>query len=285
MKIHGIHNIFLFLALACSPKVEYEGHRGARGLFPENTLPAMEAALEYGMDVLEMDVVLTADSVAVLSHEPWISPEICLPDTGTLPDSLIPINRLSLNELRRFDCGSKPHPRFPEQQKMAVSKPSLRSVLQATEAWAKAHGREVKYDIETKVHPEWDGRYTPSVETVVRAIVRELEYLEIEPARVVIQSFDPRSLIFLRSWKPEYPLALLVEEPKNPEARIAPLGFTPEIYSANHEELTPGMIRAAHGLGMKVVAWTVNDTARMRELEALGVDGIITDYPNRVTRR
>lgn len=132
------NSLFSLLAVGCvqGNQVVYQGHRGARGEAPENCWAAMEVALEHGVTTLELDVCLTADGVVVLSHEPWLSEEICTYASGkSLPDSAIYLKDLRYDELIQFDCGSRAHPRFPEQRKQPTSKPSFASIVRQARLW------------------------------------------------------------------------------------------------------------------------------------------------------
>lgn len=264
---------------------DVQGHRGARGLLPENTIPGFLRALDLGVTTLEMDAVVTADSQVVLSHEPWFSSTIChLPSGEPVPadrEEAYRIFEMPYEEVARFDCGSRGHPAFPEQEPRATSKPLLRDVIQAAEAYAAAQGLpDVRYNIETKAWPEWDDVLTPGPETFTRLLLGVLDETDVRQ-RATIQSFDPRTLQVARRLDPSLSLALLIGEASGLEENLAALGFTPAIYSPNHHLVDEDMVEAAHARGMLVIPWTVNTLEEMRRLKALGVDGLITDYPNR----
>jgi glycerophosphoryl diester phosphodiesterase len=132
---------------------------------PENTIPAFLEALKYPIKTLELDVVISADSQVVISHEPWFSAEICSRADGeAFPEEKAEprIFQMTLAEIATYDCGTKPHPRFPEQKKMKVSKPSLREMVSAVERYCEVNQREKPlYNIELKARPEWDDELTP----------------------------------------------------------------------------------------------------------------------------
>jgi glycerophosphoryl diester phosphodiesterase len=195
-------------------QVDVQGHRGWRGMYPENTLTGFVAALELGVDVLEMDVVLSADGHPVVSHEPWMNPEICLgPEgKGLKRNKRINIYRLTLEEIRAYNCGTLRHPRFPDQRLEAEGKPSLAEVLQVCEAWSKAHpGISFGYNIEIKRKPSWENRYCPPVPEFCDEVLKVIRAEGLKE-RCVIQSFDPEVLEYLHRHAPEYPLAFLVEK-------------------------------------------------------------------------
>ncbi len=267
------------------PKFDLQGHRGARGLKPENTIPAFIAALDYGVTTIELDVVITKDNQVVVSHEPWMSHEFCLnPDSTPIlkaGESSFSIYKMEYNEVKKFDCGLKVYPRFPEQEKMPAYKPLLSDVIAAVEDHIKSYSQyEVDYNIEIKSEKEGDNKFHPTPE-VFSDIVYQLinQYLPWE--RVVIQSFDFR---VLKYWKKKYPhvrLAALVENKNSMEANLKALGFNPSVYSPEFILLSPQIVRALHQQKIRVIPWTVNEPEDMKRMKSWGVDGLITDYPNR----
>lgn len=296
--------IFIALITACTPdsekgqevlsdsrnakslsQIDLQGHRGARGLMPENTWFAFKKALDLGVKTLEMDVVITKDNKVLVSHEPWFSHEICLTPQGETISSLDEkshrIYEMTFEETKSYDCGSKDHSRFPEQKKMAVSKPLLSSVIDSAEAYAKRIGRPLpQYNIETKTNPSGDGVYHPDPEEFVSLLMDVVEEKGISD-RVIIQSFDFRTLRVVKREYPEVETAALIEKPGSAKNYLQELGFTPDIYSPDYHLVDEELISFAEEKGMKVIPWTVNDKSDMKELIEMGVDGIITDYPDR----
>lgn len=265
---------------------DLQGHRGARGLMPENTIPAFRRALEVGVTTLEMDVVISADSQVVVSHDPWMSSTICsLPSGRPVPAGRgrdYRIFEMTYDEVKQFDCGSRGHPRFPRQKKVAARKPLLREVIQRAEAYTAKHDRPpVFYNIETKAQPEWDGTFHPDPETFTRLLVDVLVETDVV-GRVIIQSFGVRTLQVAREMDEPMRLALLVArgEDRGIEENLQTLGFTPDIYSPDYHLVDAALIEQAHKRGMAVIPWTVNSLEEMRRLQRLGVDGLITDYPD-----
>lgn len=268
-----------------TPKFDLQGHRGARGLKPENTIPSFIEALNQGVTTLEMDVVITKDKQVVVSHEPWMAADICLQPDGTeispKEEKRFNIYEMTYEEVMRFDCGSKGNARFPDQQKMAVHKPLLRDVIVAAEDHIKSFTQyEVDYNIEIKSHPAGDKRFHPQPGEFSELVYKVIsEHLPLE--RVVIQSFDIRVLQYWHKTWPQVRLALLVENQKSPEQNLQELGFTPSVYSPYFKLLTPETIQQLKSAGMRVIPWTVNEKADMQRLRTWGVDGLITDYPDR----
>ena len=278
--------LVLFFYQCESPmEIDIQGHRGARGLVPENTIPAFKTALDHGVTTLELDVVLTQDGRILVSHEPWISAEICQdPEGNEIPEdsaTVFNIYQMDLKEIQTFDCGLKDHPRFPDQQKMAATKPLLSEVISMAESYSKDAGRKPpRYNIEIKSHPSWDNVYHPEPAEFSEMVLAEImKYLPTE--RFNIQSFDFRVLRYVHENHPGIQLTVLIENDKTSEANLAELGFTPQIYSCYYKLLNNSEIQALHARGLKVIPWTVNEKEDMIELIAWGVDGLITDYPDR----
>jgi glycerophosphoryl diester phosphodiesterase len=265
---------------------DLQGHRGCRGLMPENSVEGMKQALELGVKTLEMDVVVTADRKLILSHEPYISAEICLDPSGNEihPEEQYELNifQMNLDEIQSFDCGSKVHPRFPQQKKFPSKKPLLSEVVLKSDAYAIELGRRLPiYNIETKLSPFGDERYHPLPLEFAELLNDEIMKLDIED-RCTVQSFDPRSLIAIHDLNPDIRLVLLFEGTSNYQASINEIPFVPYAFSPDHELLSKEMIDWTQEKGMKVIPWTVNDSERALQLIEWGVDGIITDYPDRV---
>ena len=270
------------------PKFDVQGHRGARGLRPENTIPAFLIALDSGVTTLELDVVITKDKQVVVSHEPWMSPSICLDPTGNaIPEKSqkkFNIYQMTYAEVKAFDCGSKGNEKFPEQQKIKTVKPLLSDVIIAVDVHTKNFTQyEVDYNIEIKSSPEGDGKFHPSVQEYSDIVYKLLDqYLPLE--RIVIQSFDFRVLKYWRDRYPEIRLAALVENLKSVETNLNDLGFSPSIYSPHYKLLTKEKVDYLHHRKIRVIPWTVNEVTEMLSMKGMGTDGFITDYPDRARK-
>jgi len=282
----------IFVVFICSCKspmdIDIQGHRGARGLMPENTIPAFRKALDYGVTTLELDVGITGDRQVLVSHEPWISAEICLDPMGDeIPeDSARSLNIYQMDwvEIQKYDCGLRDHPRFTQQEKMSVSKPLLSEVIQMADKYANELAQSPpKYNIEIKSDPEGDNIYHPEPAEFADLVLGEiLTYLS--PKRFNIQSFDFRILRYVHEQYPEIQLAVLIENDNTSERNLAELGFIPSIYSCYFKTLDQEEIENLHYLGLKVIPWTVNETEDMAQLIAWEVDGLITDFPDRAVK-
>lgn len=266
------------------PEFDLQGHRGARGLLPENTVEGFLRALDLGATTLEMDVVVSADSQIVVSHEPWFSHEICSrPDGSAIgSEDTVSVYALPYDRIRLYDCGKKGHPRFPDQLPRPAHKPLLREVVKAVRTFCRQHHRPMPwFNIETKCSPEWELKgLVPAPELFVQLLHEEVVALGIREF-ACIQSFDVRTLQVLHEMDHGMVCALLVENEKPMEFQLSQLGFVPPIYSPLYTLVNEHEVQKAHDLNMRIVPWTVNEIADMRRLRDWGVDGLISDYPNR----
>lgn len=279
----------LFLT-ACTPmenlNPDIHGHRGCRGLLPENTLPAFIKAAELGCDVLELDVVLSSDNEVVVSHEPWMSSTICKdPDDQPIPLELersLNLFRMTLAQIQAYDCGDLKHPRFPDQEQVSAHKPTLREVVEATDEFALFAGMvNPSYNIEIKSDPAWYGTYQPLPSDYAKRIIQEVDDLGITN-RCIIQSFDPAILEVVHAERPDLVIAFLVENEDGLKKNLERLTFQPQIYSPYFELLGKTDLKDLREANIDLVVWTVNEEKDIRRMLSLGVDGIISDYPDRV---
>ena len=264
-------------------KIDYQGHRGCRGLMPENTIPAFEKALDY-VTTLELDVVVSKDKKIIVSHEPWMSEIYCsLPSGEPITKSEakeIKIYKLDYDQIKEFDCGKRGNPKFPEQQKIAVSKPSLKDMVEYIDNYCLENKKELPwYDIEIKSEEAHYGDMQPQPEEYVRLMLEELYDLNIKD-RCNLQSFDIKILEAIKAQDSEVIIAYLIDNIQGLNKNLKKLSFKPEIYSPYYKFVTKSMVKKCHSKGIKVIPWTVNDQKAMRKLIEFGVDGIITDYPN-----
>ncbi|PST84180.1 glycerophosphodiester phosphodiesterase [Pedobacter yulinensis] len=263
---------------------DVQGKAGARGLAPENTIPGMLTALDLGVSTLEMDAVITRDKKVVLSQEPYFNHEISLSPKGK-PISLkdqkqYNIYKMDYEEVKTFDVGSKVHPRFPGQRKMKAIKPLLEDVIDAVETHIKTNRlAKVDYSIETKLIPKGDGEFQPDPAEFVELIMEVVNRKKIA-RRVIIQSFDMRTLQYLHEKYPKVRTSLLIDEKEPFDNYISQLGFKPTIYSPYSLLVGKGLVDRCHEAGVKIIPWTINSLKELRYLRDLGVDGVITDYPN-----
>lgn len=262
-----------------------QGHRGCRSLLPENTIPAMIKAVDLGVNTLEMDVVITKDKQVILSHEPFFNHEITTKPDGKfvteIEERSLNIYQMTYSATQMYDVGSKPHPRFPNQQKIKVSKPLLVDVIDTVEAYCREKLLSlVNYNIETKTLPAADNIYHPAPPEFVDLLMNVILSKGIEK-RVIIQSFDFRTLQYVHKKHPAIRTAMLIDEKdkRTFDDQLKSLGFTPSIYSPHFSLVTKALIQTCHEKNILVIPWTVNDPAKMKEIQLMGVDGMITDDP------
>jgi glycerophosphoryl diester phosphodiesterase len=247
-------------------RIQVHGHRGARAMRPENTIPAFQYAIGIGVDVLELDMAVTKDNVLVVSHDPTLLPKIC---EGPKPGAAI--HELTLAQLREYDCGKRKNPDFPKQQPVPGTRvPSL------DEVFALGRGNNVQFNIETKIfldRPE----LTPSPEEFVKLVLAEVRKHHLEK-RIILQSFDFRTLHVMKKLAPEIRLAALYEGPPKSFVEIAKEADA-GIISPHYSLVTKEQVAAAHKSGLEVVPWTANTPADWDKLVDAKVDAIISDDP------
>lgn len=280
--------ITLLLAVNLSSiaqQIDIQGHRGARGLLPENTIPSFIRALEEGVTTLELDVVITKDNEVLVSHDHYMSADICSKPNGIAIEKKeadeFNIYEMTYEETQKFDCGIRGHKGFPEQKQIKVSKPLLKDVIEEVERYLKVNNLPaVSYNIEIKSGEGGDFKNHPPVDEFSKLVLEvAMEYLDLE--RFNIQSFDFRVLKYIHENYPQVTLAVLIGSGSDVKGHLKKLGFIPQIYSPHYSLITRDDVSFCHEKGMKVIPWTINDLKAMRATVDKGVDGIITDYPDR----
>jgi glycerophosphoryl diester phosphodiesterase len=247
-------------------RVQVQGHRGARAIFPENTLPAFEYAIGQGVDVLELDMGVTKDGVIVVSHDPVLKAPAC---SG--PQAEARIYDLTLAEVRQWDCGAVRNPQFSRQQPVPGTRmPTL------DEVFALAPKGGFLFNIETKIFPDQPDLTPPPAE-FVRLVLAQIRKHHLE-ARVILQSFDFRTLHEMKRQAPEIKLAALYSGPAKDFVAIGREAGA-DIISPEYRLVTPEQVGAAHRAGFTVVPWTPNTQEQWDRLIQAGVDAIITDDP------
>jgi glycerophosphoryl diester phosphodiesterase len=261
-----------------------EGHRGTRGLMPENTIPAMKKGVEVGANCIEVDVYLTKDGKVLIAHDPFVNVNHSLYADGSeiaKADAKKYIwHQMNYEDIKKFDVGSKPFANWPQQQKIKVSMPLLGELIDSVEAFVTANNLPKPiYNIELKTSPKYDSlKYNASPADVVKAVLADVKPRNIGN-RFYIQSFDVRPLQYVHKNHPEIVIGYLTSG-RNLDSNLKSLGFLPHIYSPEYTLVTKAMADFCHSKSVKLVPWTVNDKEKMKSLIADGVDGIITDYPN-----
>jgi glycerophosphoryl diester phosphodiesterase len=287
--------IFLFSLYACNEKKTIEsnfipfdtqGHRGCRGLMPENTIPAMIKAIDIGVRTLEMDVVISADGKVVVSHDPYFNHEITTQPNGDTinvsDEKNYNLYRMTYDKIKLFDVGIKIHPRFQQQSKIAVSKPLLEDLIDSVSEHIAINKKpQTFYNIETKCTPATDDIFHPTPEVFSELLMKVIMNKQIANI-TTIQSFDIRTLIYIHKHYPKQKTSLLIDEGDSTtlDSQIKQLGFIPSIYSPHFSLVTKELIKQCHNMKIQIIPWTVNDFIKMQELKLMGVDGLISDYPD-----
>ena len=252
---------------ASQPRILVHGHRGARARRPENTIPAFQYAIEQGVDALEMDMAVTKDNVIVISHDPILQPPVC---SGPKERSVI--HELTLAEVRQWDCGKVQNPRYPTQLAIPGTRmPTLDDVFQL------APSGKFDYNIETKSFAD-KPEYTPSPEEFVKLVLAKIRQYKLDQ-RIILQSFDFRTLVAMRKLAPKIRLSALTEKDPRDFAAIAAEAGKAEIISPEFHLVTPAKVAAAHAAGLQVVPWTADTEQDWEMLIQAKVDAIISDDP------
>ena len=259
--------------------IDVQGHRGCRGLLPENSLIAFERAIELGVHTLELDLVISRDKKVVVSHEPFMNSVICFAPNGQeiRPEKEWDFNlyQMDYEEIINFDCGSKFHPDYPDQINKKVFKPLLSDVFELADSMSES----IKFNIELKSDESYDNSYAPAPNEFARLVLDVIDQYDMSE-RTNLQSFDIRTLESINRLSPSMKLALLVDEDEEILTKLNLLSFTPEIISPEFNLLNASIVKDLQSKNFKVIPWTVNKKKDLKKMINYGVDGIITDYPD-----
>ncbi|MEL7833824.1 glycerophosphodiester phosphodiesterase family protein [Fodinibius sp. Rm-B-1B1-1] len=267
--------------------LELIGHREATGLAPENTIPGFKIALGYDVDAIELDVVIIGDKQVLVSHEPWFRHDICLTPKG---DSISVDSQkehlvydMDYEQIVEYDCGSIQREGYPGQENQPLTKPLLTEVIREVEDYIKENDLErVGYKIEIKSKPGWyEGNNIQPVPEQAAEMVHKVLVEEGVINRVNIFAFNPRVLNRFEEINSSIPRVFLIPESKsNFDANLAELNSLPDVYAPNYTLVNSTLVEQVHEKGMTLIPWTVNRYEDMVKLVGVGVDGIISDYPN-----
>lgn len=275
--------LLFFLMMNCNHNkiIDVQGHRGCRGLFPENTIPAFKKAIELGVHTLELDVVVTKDNIVIVSHEPYLNPEICLDKEGNeIPQKdILKYNfyKMPFDSIKKFDCGLKIHPRFPQQKKIKAIKPSLDEVIKIS----KSMSQDIKFSIEIKSQSTYYDKFTPQPNEFVSLVLNVIKENQVFES-CNLQSFDSNILEEIKKQAPKMQVAILVDENEEIDKKLNQLSYKPEIISPYFKLLTNKAVSGYQEAKFKVIPWTVNSEEDMQKMIDFQVDGIITDYPDKL---
>lgn len=293
---------------AAAVTFDLQGHRGARGLRPENTLAGFSYALGLGVTTLEFDCGVTADGVVVVSHDRLLNPDHTRDAGGKFLEATGPsLRTLTYAQLQQYDVGrlrpgSTYAAQFPEQQ--AVDGERIPRLADVYALVRKSGNRKVRFNVETKIDPTLPGQ-TATPEEFAIALIEVIREAGME-SRTTIQSFDWRTLVLVRKLAPGIAVvALTDQQPDEDTMEVGKPGASAwlggfdvddhggsvprvvqalgaKVWSPHARDLSPALVAEAHALGLAVIPWTVNDPRDMEQAIALGVDGLITDYPDRL---
>ncbi|WP_373059426.1 glycerophosphodiester phosphodiesterase family protein [Zunongwangia sp. H14] len=268
--------------------IEVQGHRGERGLMPENSIPGFIAAINDSVDVIEMDVVISGDGEVVVSHEPFMSSAYVLQPNGDSikksEEANYNLYQMPYDSIRKYDIGLKGNNSFPGQHKVSAYKPLLVEVIDSVEKYIENKKlKPVGYNIELKSDQEQYGISQPEPEVFVDMVMNVIENKDIKGA-VNIQSFDPAILNTIHKNYPGTKLAFLVYK-EGIQENMDQLNFVPEIYSPNYNLVkNEAFVDSIKALQMKLIPWTVNKNEAIKKMIELRVDGIITDFPGKANK-
>lgn len=280
--------IFIFFILQTkaqdnlNKQIEIHGHRGFRGAYPENTITSFKEAVKLGVDAIELDVVISKDSQVVVSHEPWFNYKICSEPDGANVKTRKQHNlyKMDYSEIRKFDCGKRGNKDFLGQKHLPEYKPLLSEVIETMELYCKENKLPpVEYIIEIKCLKPGDDKWHPKPERFAKLVNDVISKYKIND-RIYIQSFDTRSLQYFHKLQPDIRIGLLVSNLGSVDHYINKLGFTPYMYNPSLKLIKKSIVMKAQAKGCKVMVWTVNSEKAMKQLIQMGVDGLITDYPD-----
>ena len=261
------------------------GHRGTRGLMPENTIPAMEKGIVVGANTVELDVHVSKDGQVLVYHDESFNPDYTsMPDGSDIPKDQrkkYTFYQMDYADIRKFVIGRKDYPAFPQQQRMDCYTPLLGEMIDSVEAFTKAHALPpVFWIVEIKSKEKTDGFEQPAPEEFVRLLLSVLDARRLGH-RLIIHSFDMRPLQVIHRERPDIALGFLTDDKtRSFDENIRELGFIPAFYNPGYHLVTPALVTQCHDRHIRILPWTVETRDAMAQVRGLGVDGIITDYPN-----
>lgn len=266
--------------------LDIQGHRGCRGLLPENTIEGFIKAIDLGVTTLELDVVISIDSQVVVSHEPFFNHEITTHPEGieitTENEKDFNIYEMTYDEVRKYDVGSKGNPKFPIQSKIKTHKPTLSALIDTVEQYISLKNLPAaSYNIEIKFDKNEENKYHPTAEVFTK-LVYDLIIAKGIKEKCNVQCFDEKPLNILHKLDASIATAFLVGDTGNVTEKLAKLDYKPTIYSPHFRLVDEALVLYCHENKIKIIPWTVNDEKDITNIIMLGVDGIISDYPDKV---
>lgn len=277
--------IGLFNNKLMAQDLSLQGHRGARGLYPENTTYGLLKTLQFKtVNTLEFDLSITKDHKVILSHEPWMNEDICKPISNDIEDDKSypkSIYQMTYNTVLEFDCGSKGNKAYPNQEKIFAHKPLLSNTLKEVIEYCRENKLELPHlNIELKSRESWYKIYCPSPEVFTQLVQKVIIESAYPQNKIIFQSFDTEILKELKQSELNWTLSYLVDSKIKPNKAIRKLGFKPSIISPNFKFINKDWVEKYHKNDILVIPWTVNRIKDMNTLLDYKVDGLISDYPN-----
>ncbi len=288
MKIFLLLLLITQLTLAQKVKhIEIQGHRGARGLLPENTIPAFRKAIDLGVETLELDVVVSKDKIVVVSHDPFFDARISTKPNGdpVKNNSDFNLYNLSYSDIRLFDVGLRGNPNFLNQEKTACFKPTLAEVIRDAKRYARWKKKPTpKFNIEIKSLEQEYNSSQPGPKDFCDLVLKTIKS-KVKPENLCLQSFDFNVLRYLNEVNKgpqKFAISVLIEPQDENEIipNLDKLGFTPDIWSPYYKTLNKARVEELHKKGIRVIPWTINEPKDMAEMIEIGCDGLISDYPD-----
>jgi glycerophosphoryl diester phosphodiesterase len=261
------------------------GHRGTRGLMPENTIPAMKKAIDYGANMVEMDVHITKDGKVIVYHDDSFDPNYTLMPDGSEIDPKKRNNyifyQMNYADIRPFIIGTKKYKQYPLQQSVATYTPLLSELIDSVDHYTKINKlSKVYYLVEIKSDEKTDGIHQPVPDELVKKVMEVLTPKKLGQ-RLIIQSFDIRQLKVVHQKYPGVATGFLIGDNKvSFEQHLTDMGFAPTFYNPHYGMVNEQLVKQCHEKNMLICPWTVNDISEMKRVKDLKVDGIITDFPN-----
>ena len=255
------------------------GHRGARGMYPENTLRSFRQLFDASIRAIEIDIVISKDRKVVISHEPWMNHLFCLQPNGTpitqKNEKEFNLFEMEYSEIAKFDCGSKTNINYPDQKAFKAIKPLLTDL---DTIFTPNEGKSIFWNIEIKSEEHLYNTYQPEALEFTELVLNEIKSIECISS-FMIQSFDINIVNTLHQLNNKLSISYLIENKNTFENNLSKLDFTPSYYNPDYTLVTKELISKVLDKGMKIIPWTVNDRENALQLISQGVDGIITDYP------
>jgi glycerophosphoryl diester phosphodiesterase len=269
--------VFGLSSEALAKRIEVQGHRGARAVRPENTLAAFDYALKIGVDVIELDTVVSKDNIVVVSHDPYVNWSICFFRHGKKGSGKLAFRSMTLAQIKKLDCGSRKNPKYPKQKPVRKqSIPTLDEVFEMVKNSKHPAAKTVRFNIETKILPAFQSLF-PKPERFASLMIKTIRRHKMTE-RCVVQSFDPRTLIEIKKQAPTLKTAALFEGMQLDLPGLVDK-LQVNIISPHFGWITKADVQKMREKNVKVIPWTANSPNIWDALIEIGVDGIITDDP------